>query len=126
MSKKVPVVFEYSFNSSVNVLFNRLSTASGLTEWFADDVKVQGKKYTFIWGETEQIAEMIAKREGRYVRFTWVEDENHWFEFRISIDELTGDLSLIISDFCEEDEKEETEELWNTQVADLKHVIGSS
>jgi hypothetical protein len=102
-----------------------LSTASGLAEWFADDVRVQGKRYTFYWEGSEQAAEMTLRKENRLVRFTWLDDENLYFEFKISQDELTGDVSLIIIDFSEEDEIEGTRELWNTQIADLKHILGS-
>lgn len=119
------IQLEYVINCSPKVLYNRLSTASGLAEWFADDVRVQGKRYTFIWEGSEQTAEMTLRKENRLVRFNWVDDDNLYFEFKISQDELTGDVSLIIVDFSEEDELEETRELWNTQIADLKHILGS-
>lgn len=125
MTDKIKVQFEYIINCSPKVLYNRLSTASGLTEWFADDVRVRGKQYTFIWEGAEQVAEMTLHKENRLVRFTWTEEDDSYFEFKITRDELTGDVSLIITDFTEEDEKEESHDLWNTQVADLKHVLGS-
>ncbi len=125
MTDKIKVHLEYVINCSPKVLYNRLSTASGLTEWFADDVRVRGKQYTFVWEGSEQAAEMTLHKENRLVRFNWLEEEGTYFEFKITRDELTGDVSLLITDFAEEDEAEETEELWNTQVADLKHVLGS-
>ena len=125
MSDKIKIQLEYVINCSPKVLYNRLSTASGLTEWFAEDVRVRGKKYTFIWEGSEQTAEMTLHKENRLVRFTWVDEEETYFEFKITRDELTGDVSLLIIDFAEEDEAEETEDLWNTQVADLKHILGS-
>lgn len=121
----VKVQLEYVINCSPKVLYNRLSSASGLAEWFADDVRVQGKRYTFIWEGSEQTVEMTLRKENRLVRFTRSDDENLYFEFKISQDELTGDVSLIINDFSEEDEVEETRELWNTQIAELKHILGS-
>jgi uncharacterized protein YndB with AHSA1/START domain len=125
MAEKVKVQFEYVINCSPKVLYNRLGTASGLAEWFADDVRVQGKRYTFIWEGSEQTAEMTLRKENRLVRFSWVDEENTYFEFKISQDELTGDVSLIVVDFSEEDEVDETCELWNTQISDLKHILGS-
>ncbi|MGC9352506.1 MAG: START-like domain-containing protein [Mariniphaga sp.] len=121
----VKVQLEYVINCSPKVLYNRLSTASGLAEWFADDVRVQGKRYTFIWEGSEQTAEMTLRKENRLVRFTWIDDDEKYFEFKISQDELTGDVALIIIDLSEEDEVDETRELWNTQIADLKHILGS-
>ncbi|WP_319501608.1 START-like domain-containing protein [uncultured Draconibacterium sp.] len=126
MTSKVKINLEYLINCSPKVLYNRLSTASGLTEWFADDVRVRGKRYTFIWDGSEQTAEMTLHKENRLVRFSWVdEDEDTYFEFKITRDELTNDVSLLITDFADEDEVDETRGLWDSQVADLKHVLGS-
>ncbi|MCK3682789.1 START-like domain-containing protein [Maribellus sp. YY47] len=126
MPDKIRFQIEFLINCSPKVLYNRLSTASGLTEWFADDVRVKGRKYTFVWDETEQTAEMTMQKENRLVRFNWLdEDDDTYFEFRITQDELTGDVSLLITDFSEEGEEQETKDLWETQVADLKHVLGS-
>jgi uncharacterized protein YndB with AHSA1/START domain len=125
MTDKVKVQFEYVINCSPRVLYNRLSTASGLSEWFADDVRIKGKLFTFIWNDTEQTAEMTLRKENVLVRFNWVDEDNTYFEFKIARDELTSDVSLLIVDFSDEDEVEETEELWNSQISDLKHVLGS-
>ena len=126
MTSKVKINLEYLINCSPKVLYNRLSTASGLTEWFADDVRVRGKRYTFIWDGSEQTAEMTLHKENRLVRFSWIdEDEDTYFEFKITRDELTNDVSLLITDFADEDEVDETRGLWDSQVADLKHVLGS-
>lgn len=125
MADKTRMQLEYVINCSPKVLYNRLSTASGLTEWFAEDVRVKGKKFTFIWSQSEETAEMTLRKENRLVRFSWTNEEDSYFEFRISQDELTGDVSLIVVDFAEEDEVEETKGLWDTQIADLKHALGS-
>ncbi|HKL08243.1 MAG TPA: START-like domain-containing protein [Bacteroidales bacterium] len=122
---KVKIQQEYVINCSPKVLYNRLSTASGLAEWFADDVRVQGKRYTFFWEGSEQTAEIVQRKENKLVRFQWLDEEDTYFEFRITQDELTNDVSLIVIDNIEEDEQEETKELWDTQIADLKHVLGS-
>jgi hypothetical protein len=83
-------------------LYNRFSTASGLSEWFADDVHVKGKMFTFIWDGSEQVAEMIQNKDSRLVRFKWEDDEEEetYFEFLITKDELTGDVTLSITDFA--------------------------
>lgn len=124
MKKKYEL--EYAINSSPKVLFNRLSTPGGLSEWFADDVNLFGSVFTFIWEETEQRAEMVQRKDNKYIRFHWIgdEDEASYFEFRLSQDELTGDVSLLITDFADDDEKNDAVDLWDTQIAELKHVIG--
>ena len=117
---------EFNINCSHKILFNRLSTAGGLNEWFADNVTVQGKTYTFEWSGTAQKAEMINRKDLRYVRFHWLDDEDDkaYFEFKLNIDELTGDIALIVTDFAEPDEVEDAKELWDTQVSGLKHILG--
>ncbi len=117
---------EYSINSSPKVLFNMLSTPGGLSEWFADDVNVQGKQFVFIWDGAEEFADLTNKKENKYVRFKWVDDDDEkaYFEFRINIDELTGDVALVITDFAEEDEIADSMELWDSQISELKHVLG--
>ncbi len=124
MSDKVKIQIEYVVNCSPKVLYNWLSTASGLTEWFADDVKVRGKKFTFVWEGVEQTAEMTIQKENKLVRYSWL-NEDDYFEFRITQDELTGDVSLIVVDFADENEVESATELWDSQVTDLKHKLGS-
>ena len=125
---KNKIELEYTINSAPKVLYSRLSTPGGLSEWFADDVNQKGKIYTFIWEGTENKAEVVLKKENKYIRFKWLEDdeddEKTYFEFRIHQDELTGDVALMITDFTEEEDEDGTIELWNTQIAELKHVIG--
>ena len=53
-------------------------------------------------------------------------DENSFFEIKIVVDELTKDVSLVITDFSEEDEIDEAKMLWESQISDLKQVLGSS
>ena len=124
MKKKFEL--EYTINSSPRVLFNRLSTPGGLAEWFADDVNLQEGIYTFIWEKSEQQAEVVQRKDNKYIRFRWIEDEDRYtyFEFRLNQDELTGDVSLMITDFAEDDETSDAVDLWDTQIAELKHVIG--
>ena len=37
---------------------------------------------------------------------------------------MTNDVSLIVTDFIEGDEAD-AKNLWDTQIADLKHILGS-
>lgn len=129
MAGKIQIQLEYTVNCSPKVLFNRLSSASGLTEWFADDVRVKGNLFTFIWGDTNQSAEKKLHRENKMVRYEWVGDDmdkdESYFEFVINQDDLTNDVSLTIVDFAEKDEIEATSNLWDTQISKLKHLLGS-
>jgi len=117
---------EYILNTSPVILFNRLSTPEGLSEWFADDVNLKKGKYTFIWEGTEQAASVLQKKANKFIRFQWEEEEDKdaYFEFKIRTDELTGDVALLITDFAEENEKDDAIDLWDTQISELKHAIG--
>ncbi|MBI9052445.1 MAG: SRPBCC domain-containing protein [Bacteroidales bacterium] len=126
---KNKIELEYSINSSPKILYTRLSTPSGLSEWFADDINIQGDTYTFIWEGNGQQAKLLNKKDNLLIRFKWIEDEDEdeddsFFEFKIRKDELTGDVALIVTDFAEDDEKEDTVDLWDTQISKLKHTIG--
>lgn len=124
---KEKVELEFIIKTSPSILYNRLSTPSGLSEWFSDDVNVKGKIYTFIWDGAEQQAELLSKKDNKSIRFKWLEDEDEetYFEFNINVDELTNETALMIVDFAEDDEKEDSFELWNQQVDQLKQGLGS-
>ena len=130
MGKKKEFVIEYDFQSSPQLLFQYLSTPSGLSEWFSDDVNYRGEKYTFFWGETEEYARVLSKKINEKIRYQWIteedDEEDYFFEFKIEMDEITKDVSLIITDFCDEDELEEAKLLWDSLVSDLKQVLGST
>lgn len=116
---------EFTLNTSPKLLYSRLSTPSGLAEWFADNVQLDGKNFVFFWDNAEQVAKLLMKKANEYIRFQWLdEDSDTFFEFRIAKDELTGDVALIISDFAEEDEIEDATDLWESQVNDLRRAIG--
>ncbi|OUV76202.1 MAG: hypothetical protein CBC83_00900 [Flavobacteriales bacterium TMED123] len=127
MSELIKFKLEYPIHSSINILYKRLFTPSGLSEWFADDVHIRNDLYTFFWDGSEQSAKLVKKKENQFVRFHWVDnDDESYFEFAIQIDDLTNDVSLIVTDFAEdEQEKEENALLWNTQIENLKHALGS-
>ncbi|WP_246095484.1 START-like domain-containing protein [Saccharicrinis carchari] len=125
---KEKIELEFILRTSPAILYNRLSSASGLSEWFADDVNLKGQIYTFVWDGAEQQAELIAKKENKFIRFHWLDDEEKdtYFEFLINVDELTGETALLVTDFIEADEKESSIELWNQQIDQLKQVLGSA
>lgn len=120
---------EVPINSSKGVLFNIFSTPSGLSEWFCDDVNIKKDVHIFIWDGSEESARLISKKRDEFAKFRWLEDEeegiNSYFEFRIKIDDLTGDTALVVTDFAEEDEIDDAKELWAAQVDRLKQVLGA-
>lgn len=130
MSKKTFFSVEYDFHASPQLLFQYLSTPSGLSEWFADNVNSRGEIFDFIWDDSEEQAKLIQKKTNERIRFQWVNGESdqtdYYFEFKIEVDEITKDVSLVISDYADDDEIGESKLLWDNLVADLKQVLGSS
>ena len=130
MQQKIRYELEFPLNSSPQLLYQYISTPSGLQEWFADNVNSRGEFFTFIWNDTEEKARLASKKTGEKVKFKWVDDAQndteYYFELRILEDEITKDVSLVVVDFALEDELDESKLLWENQVSDLKHVIGSN
>lgn len=122
MKKKLEL--EYTINTSPKLLFPRLSNPGGLSEWFADNVTLEGNVYCFVWSGIVQKARQTYLRENNVVRYEWLDDDNTFFEFRLKTDELTGELALIITDYADDDEKNDVVDLWDNQISRLKHIIG--
>ena len=129
MNLKVRYEIEFPINSSPQLLYQYISTPSGLSEWFADNVNSRGEFFTFIWNDSQEKARLASKKSGEKVKFRWVDENNkdteYFFELNILEDELTKDVSLMVVDFAHKEELEEATQLWENQISDLKHVIGS-
>ncbi|PRX55215.1 START-like domain-containing protein [Flagellimonas meridianipacifica] len=126
MSDKIKFELEFVIQASPQLLYQYISTPSGLSEWYADNVNSRSERFTFIWDGTEENAKMLKRKSDEFVKFSWEENEDDsFFEMRIIVDEITKDVSLFITDFAEEDEVDEAKMLWENQVSDLKQVLGS-
>ena len=128
MPELIKYSLEFPINSSVSILYKRLSTPSGLSEWFADDVIVKDKIFTFFWEGSEQEAKLLKLKTDHFIRFKWEDNDSKedYFEFLIQIDDMTSDVSLIITDFAEDEkDQEEQTNLWSNQINLLKMGIGS-
>ena len=129
MSDRIKFEMEFPIKVSQKLLFQYISTPSGLSEWFADNVNSRGEIFIFIWDDSEESAKLIRKNNNEKIQFQWLDDEStdYYFELRIQFDEITKDVSLIVSDFADDDEEvEESKLLWTNQIADLKKVLGST
>jgi uncharacterized protein YndB with AHSA1/START domain len=120
---------EFLVNASAKIIYQCLSTPSGLSEWFADDVNIRDDIFTFIWEGTEESAKILTRRKDEFVKYQWMEDfeagEKVYFEIRIHIDAMTKELALIVTDFAEPDDIEDAKLLWASQIDALSHILGS-
>lgn len=130
MDEKIKFDIEFPIQASPQLLYQYISTPSGLSEWFSDNVNSRGELFTFIWDDSQEKAKLLNKKNGERVKFRWLEDEeddqSYYFEIRIQVDEITKDVSLIVTDFAEEDEIDESKMLWENQISSLKQVLGSA
>ncbi|MDN5210496.1 START-like domain-containing protein [Fulvivirgaceae bacterium BMA12] len=125
---------EFEINASKKMLFPYLNTASGLAQWFADDVNVnEDKVYNFIWDGEDHKAKLVAHRSNSYVKFEFINkddnntDDEHdraFFEFKLDQNELTQSVFLRITDYSENSDPEELEDMWENLVIALKETVG--
>ncbi|APS39782.1 MULTISPECIES: START-like domain-containing protein [Salegentibacter] len=129
MEDKIKYEMEFPIQASPSLLYQYISTPSGLSEWYADNVNSRGELFTFIWEGSEEKAKLVSKKSDERVKFKWLDDEDtpYFFEIRIQVDEITKDVSIMITDFAEdEDEIEEGKMLWENMISNLKQVLGSA
>lgn len=117
--------FEYTFVSKPELLYNYLSTPSGLATWFAEEVNIQGDQFSFIWEGSDEKAEVIRRKPNKLIVFKWIErGEDETLTFELKKDELTGDTALLISDYDDSAELEEAKLMWDSAIELLKNTIG--
>ncbi|GBU07350.1 hypothetical protein AwDysgo_06810 [Bacteroidales bacterium] len=118
---------EYIFaNAAKTSLWNYISTASGLSEWFADKVIIKDDVFIFIWDELPTRALCIESIPQSFIRFRWEDETNEeiYFEFRVEKIELTGGVYLQVTDFCKKYELDASISLWNSEIKTLKRILG--
>ncbi len=126
MAEKQKIELEFTMKSSVRILYQCLSTSSGLSEWFADDVTIKIDQAKFEWDGSVEEAKILAKKQDQFIRYQFLEDEgtDYFFEFTIKTDPLTGDVGLFVTDHVEADEVDEQSRLWESQINELRHILG--
>jgi len=127
MTAKLKFEMEFPIMASPHMLYQYFGSPSGLSEWFADNVNSRGEIYTFIWNGSEEKAKVLQERPDEKIKFKWLSDgeDKTFFEFRIEVDEITKDVSLIVTDFADEDEVEDAKMFWENQIDELKRTIGA-
>ncbi len=128
MSKKQLFTLEFPVRCSPNILFEFLSTASGLQEWFADKVEEWENVFSFSWnGGVPDKAEILDQEADKFIRFKWLHSEkNEYFEFSIEKTEISNQTILIIKDFAEKNEIKDQSRLWEYQIKELFHRVGGN
>ena len=129
---KQKFIGEYQINASRKMLFPYLSTATGLCQWFADDVNINNidKTLIFILDGDERIAVIDSIKNNRYVKFRFLNEdekpkENDTLEFRLEINELTQSVFVRVEEYTDTDDLEESDQIWENLLSQLKEIIGA-
>ena len=124
-------VADYQINASKKIVFQYLSTASGLEEWFADNVRIdEDKNYIFNFDNEDHYARLASLRSNAHVKFDFFDPENpderdhSYIEFKLEENELTQSLFLKVIDYSNEYEEDELEAIWEGLIYKLKEIIG--
>ena len=130
MNSKIKYELEIPFHASQAMIFQYISDATGLSEWYADKARNNKDIFTFTWDEEIKVAKLVISKANERVKFVWL-DENlnetdYFFEIKIMEDEITNDISLLIVDFASPDEIEAEKLLWTSVINDFKHIIGAA
>lgn len=126
MSKKVLYTLEYPVRCSPSILYEFLISPAGLQEWFADKVDEKDGEYSFTWNGTQDKAQLLETEENKFVRFRWeYMTKDEFFEWRIEKSEVTNQTILLISDFADKKDIKDQSQLWEYQVKELFHRLGS-
>ena len=120
---------EFLLRTSLKSLDTMISTPSGLSEWFADDVNIKDDVYSFFWDGSSEDARLLSKKANARVKWRWIEaeedGEDTFFEFRYEVDPMTKSVILLVTGFAEDDELDESQRLWEKQIGTLKQKLGA-
>lgn len=121
---------EFEINASKKMLYPYLSSPSGLSQWLADDVNInEDKVYNFIWDDQDHKARMTTHKVNSFVKFEFfenghIDEDPNYFEFKLDMNELTQSVFIKITDYSDNDDEEELEDLWSNLVVILKEIVG--
>ena len=118
---------EFPVRCSPVILYDFLASPAGLQEWFADRVDDRDNIFSFTWNGTIEKAEVLEKEQDKFIRFHWLHTpKEEFFEFKIGKSEVTNQTILVIKDFAEKKEIKDQSMVWNYQVKELFHRLGSN
>ncbi len=131
--QKIKFVSDYQINTSKKIIYPYLSTASGLAQWFADDVVInEDKVYNFIYDGENHYARPVIMRTNHHVKFEFFdpseeEEENHdrpFIEFKLDENELTQTFYLRVIEYGDAYDEQEQGSIWEGLINSLKEIIG--
>ncbi len=120
------IEMEFILKASPAIVYEFLTSPACIVRWFCDSVDIKGDDFFFGWNGFDEGAELVEDIESERLRFRWHEadEADEYLEFRMYKSPITGETVLEITDFSDDDEKDDTENLWNTQIEKLRKACG--
>lgn len=122
---------DFEVHASVKMLYPYIQTAGGLSEWFADNVKISPEKvFTFVWDHETRQAKMVSSRNNYSCKFEFLPESDQdisspsWFELRIEMNELTQTTFIKVLDYSDFEDMSELQDLWEGMIENLRKVVG--
>lgn len=127
---------EFEINASKKMLFPYLNSASGLSQWYAEDVTInEDKVFNFKWDGEDHKAKIVAQRTNHFVKFEFItengnaspdqiDEDPSYLELKLDMNELTQSVFLTVVDYSESDDFEELQDVWESLVFNLKEIVG--
>ncbi len=128
------LTIEYPLSTrSPKIVWDMISNAAGLQKWLADKVVEENDTMTFTWGQpwTERDTKQsrileVAKYD--HIRLLWdYHEDTHeaFWEMRIEESDVTGNLSLLVTDYAfDDDEENDLRGIWADNFERLHSVSG--
>ena len=122
---------EYSINASPKLLFPYIASASGLAQWFCDDVRLDpDHRFNMVWDKQNHYAEIVAQRPGRSVRYMFLDEKKQpasdasYLDFTLEYSRITDEVFLRVTDYSDHSDEQEQLELWEGLVSKLREQVG--
>jgi uncharacterized protein YndB with AHSA1/START domain len=122
---------EYSINASPKILFPYIASASGLSQWFCDDVRLDpDHRLNMVWDKQSHFAEIAVQRPGRSIRYVFLDEQKRplldasYLDFTLESSRITDEVFLRVTDYSDHTDTLEQQELWEGLVAKLRDQVG--
>ena len=122
---------EYSINASPKILFPYIASASGLSQWFCDDVRLDpDHRLNMVWDKQSHFAEIVAQRPGRSIRYIFLDEQKrplldaNYLDFTLESSRITDEVFLRVTDYSDHLDNQEQLELWEGLVGKLREQVG--
>ena len=122
---------EFSINASLKILFPYIASASGLSQWFCDDVRLDpDHRLDMVWDKQSHFAEIATQRPGRSIRYVFLDElkrplsDANYLDFTLESSRITDEVFLRVTDYSDQPDEQEQQELWEGLVGKLREQVG--